>query len=134
MRHSQNTPELNFRRAERGASTVKFLIVSALLIAGLYSAYQYAPVVYYASTFKVFMQDKVDQAVALGKKSDWVEQQIRTSAPDYQLPKDAVIKVQTMGDRLAARVQYTRTVPLVGFNYTYKFDHTVQSTPLFSGQ
>lgn len=121
-----------FHQDQRGESNMKaFIIIGVLLVAG-YCGYKYVPVAYNASVFKVFIQDKVNQASALGKNGAWIEQQIRTSGNDYELPKDAIITVAPQGDKLSVRVQYKRQIPMILYTYEYNFDHTVVSSGFFN--
>lgn len=123
-----------FHSDQRGQSNLTTLLIVALLIAAGYCGYKYVPVAYNASLFKVFMQDKINQASALGKNGAWVEQQYRASGNEYDLPKDAVITVTPLADKLTARVRYKRQIPLLFYTYEYDFDHTVTSNGFFNTQ
>ena len=127
MNRSRDT-RYNFCVArQRGGSRLSLLIILFLLAVVGYSAYQYVPVAYQASVYKVFMQDTVNNAQAKGQGADWVEKQLRASASDYGVPDGATINVQQHDNRIEAHVQYTRPVPLPGYVYQYNFDHTVIS-------
>ena len=121
------------RRGERGNSRLNFLIVMAVLAAVAYAAYQYVPVAYQASQFKVFMKDTVDNAVVTDKDAVWAEDQLRRSLPTYGVPPDALVTVANRASRLEAHVEYTIPVPLIVTTYQYKFEHTVTSSTLLSG-
>ena len=121
------------RTGERGNSRLNFLIVVVVVAAVAYAAYQYVPVAYQASQFKVFMKDTVDNAVVTDKDAVWAEDQLRRSLPTYGVPPDALITVANRASRLEAHVEYTLPVPLLVTTYQYKFDHTVTSSTLLSG-
>ncbi len=117
----------------RGGARLNFLIVMVLLITVGFLGYQLVPVYYRASLFQSFMQDTVSNAAMLSKPPTWVEQQLRGSAEDYGVPRDAVIEVTPRAGRMEARVAYTRPIPLVVTTYQYKFDYTAKSAALLSG-
>ena len=121
------------RRGERGGSRLNFIIIVLVVALGGYSAYNYAPVAYNAFLFKDFMQETVNKAAyPPGQSSDWITQQLRTAARDYNLPQDMTVSVQKEEGRIAVRAQWTRPVQLPGFTYQYTFDHTVRSSGFIS--
>lgn len=115
------------RGGERGGARLNLLIWVAIIGAVAYVGYQYVPIAYNASLYKVHMQDTVDKAVALGKDAAWVESQFRASAVDYNVPPDAFYRIQKREGRMEANVRWTRPMPLPGYIYQYTFDHTVRS-------
>lgn len=120
------------RTGERGGARLKFLVVLMILAAVAYSGYLYVPVAYQAFLFKDLMQTKVDAATALGHPPGWLTEQLSKSAPDYNIPSDAVITPQVEGSRMEVRVEYTQPIEFPGFTYEYKFDHTAKSTEFLS--
>jgi hypothetical protein len=130
-----NRPACGRGRGERGGSRLNFLIVMLVLALAGYSAYNYAPVEFNAYRFKDFMQETVDKAsYPPGQSSEWVAQQLRAAATDYNLPPDMYVNVQKEEGRIAARVQWTQPVKLPGYVYEYKFDHTARSSGFISQQ
>ena len=118
----------NKRSGERGSATLKFVIVMAILGTCAYAGYLYVPVAFQANTFKDLMQHYADVAVAQGYKPSWVGEQLLKSAPEYQVPANAVITPTQRDNRIEVRVQYVRTIEFPGYTYNYEFDHTVKST------
>jgi hypothetical protein len=119
----------NPRAGECGGSRLNLVIILAVLALAAYSAYNYAPVSYHAFLFKDTMQDTVNKAsYPPGQSAEWITQQLRQSAKDYDLPENAYINVQREGGQIVARVQWTRPVKLPGYTYQYTFDHTVRSS------
>lgn len=116
------------RRGERGGARLNLVVVLAVITVAAYSGYQYIPVAYQASLFKVYMQDTVDKAVATGKDTAWVESQLKTAEADYDVPPDAVFRVEKREGRIEASARWTRPVNFPGYTYAYEFDHTVRST------
>ncbi|HYN86118.1 MAG TPA: hypothetical protein VER32_12795 [Pyrinomonadaceae bacterium] len=113
---------------QRGGSRLNFLIVIALLAAAAYVAYQAAPVAFNVSSYKVYMQDTVDKAVALGQGEEWVRTQLRSGGADYGVPPAATIEASRGGEgRMTARVRFVRPISLPGYTYEYQFDHSVKS-------
>ena len=121
-------------RAGQGGGA-RFNFVVAVLLIGLaaYSAYHFVPVAYKAYLFKDFMQETVNKAAyPPGQTPEWVAQQLRSAARDYDVPPDMQVSVQNENGRLAARVTYTRPVQLPGYVYQYSFDHTALSSGFIS--
>jgi hypothetical protein len=104
----------------------------ALIIGVAYVGYQSIPVVYQLSLYKQAMQDNVDKAAMTGQSTTWVREQLKASAKDYGVPENAEITAEQANGRMQARVQFTRPITLPGYTYQYNFDHTAQSTGLFS--
>ena len=120
---------------ERGGARFNFVVTVLLIGLVAYSAYQYVPVAYKAYLFKDYMQETVNKAAyPPGQTSDWVVQQLRAAARDYDVPPDMQVSVQNENGRLAARVTYTRPVQFPGYVYQYNFDHTALSSSFVSGQ
>jgi len=117
------------RAGERGGSRLNLIIILAVIALGAYSAYNYAPVSYNAFVFKDFMQDTVNKAAfPPGQSNEWVAQQFRNAAKEYDFPENVYINVQREGGQVVARVQWTRPIKLPGYTYQYTFDHTVRSS------
>jgi hypothetical protein len=116
------------RRSERGGARLKFLIVAAIIAAVAYAGYQFIPIAYQAYQLKDLMQHDVDTAVATGKSSAWVQDQLVKSSEEYGIPADAVITPSQQDNRMQVRVQFTKPVEFPGFVYNYEFDHTAKSS------
>jgi hypothetical protein len=116
------------RSGERGSANLKFLIVMAILVASAYAGYLYVPVAFQANTFKDLMQHYADVAGAQGYPPSWAGEQLMKSAPEYQIPANAIITPAQRDNRIEVRVQYVRVIEFPGYTYNYEFDHTVKST------
>jgi len=116
------------RSGERGSANLKFVIVLAIIVVTAYAGYLYVPVAFQANTFKDLMQHYADVAVAQGYQPTWVKEQLLKSAPEYQIPAEAVITSAQRDNRIEVRVQYVKTIEFPGYTYNYEFDHTVKST------
>ncbi|HEX8146333.1 MAG TPA: hypothetical protein VF591_03940 [Pyrinomonadaceae bacterium] len=117
------------RRGERGGARFNFVVVVVVIGLAAYSAYNYVPVAYNAYLYKDLMQETVNKAAYPPVKSnDWVAQQLRAAAREYDLPEDADFRVQNENGRISARVTFTRPVQLPGYVYEYDFDHTARSS------
>jgi hypothetical protein len=121
------------RAGQRGGARFNFVVIVLLIGLAAYSAYHYVPVAYHAYLFKDFMQETVNKAAyPPGQPPDWVAQQLRAAAKDYDVPPDMQVSVQNENGRLAARVTWTRAVQLPGYLYLYNFDHTSLSSGFIS--
>jgi hypothetical protein len=116
------------RLSERGSSRLQFLIVMVVLVAGAYTGYLYIPVAYQAHTYKDLMQHYADVAVSSGYQPSWAGEQLAKSAPEYDIPPNAIITPERRDNRVVIRVQFVRPIEFPGYTYNYKFDETVKST------
>ena len=116
------------RSSELGGGRLQFLIVITIIAAMAYAGYLYVPVSFRAHTYKDLMQHYTDVAAAQGYQPAWVSQQLVKSAPEYDVPPDAVITPLRRDERLEVRVQYVKPIEFPGYTYNYEFDHTVKST------
>ena len=113
---------------EQGGARLKLVVFIIIFAAIIFAGYLYIPVAVDAYYFKDVMQNMVNQAVAQGKDSTWLKDQLVKSEPDYHVPSDAVITVNQPEKRLEVRVQFKRPISLPGYTYEYEFNSTVQST------
>ena len=120
------------RSGERGNANVKFLIVITLLSASAYAGYLYIPVAFQANTYKDLMQHYADVAATQGYPPSWTGEQLMKSAPEYEIPANAIITPLRRDNRIEVRVQYVRVIEFPGYTYNYEFDHTVKSTAVLA--
>jgi hypothetical protein len=107
---------------------VQFFIVMTIIVATAYAGYLYVPVAYNAQTYKDLMQHYADVAGGQGYPPSWAGEQLLKSAPEYDIPQNAIITPQQRDSRLEIRVQYVKPIQFPGYTYNYEFDHTVKST------
>ena len=100
----------------------------AIMGACAYAGYLYVPVAYQANMYKDLMQHYVDVAVSQGYPSSWVAEQLVKSAPEYDIPTNALITPAQRDNRVEVRVQYVKVIEFPGYSYNYEFDQTVKST------
>jgi predicted PurR-regulated permease PerM len=121
------------RRQERGAASLRMIIVLLVVAIIGYVCFQYIPVAYQARSFRNFMNEKVTAAaenpsIPTEQKGSTVEKQLRESSKDYGVPPDAKISYIYQNGGLQVTVQYTRQINLLpGFTHQYKFDYTAKS-------
>ena len=118
----------NDRYNERGSSTLKFLLVMAVIGCVAYAGYLYVPVAYRAYLYKDLMQHYVDVGAAQGYKPQWVADQLQKSMPEYEIPENAIITPTARDNRIEVRVQFSKVIEFPGYEYEYDFDQTVRST------
>ena len=116
------------RSGERGSANLKFVIVMAILGATAYAGYMYVPVAFQAKAYKDLMQHYADVAVSQGYPPSWAGEQLMKSAPEYDVPPNAIITPANRENRVEVRVQFVRPIEFPGYTYNYEFDHTVKST------
>lgn len=126
-------PEQQRWATEQGGSRFNFLLVVVVIAVVAYAGYQYVPVAYQASQFKVFMSDTVNNAAVTDKNAAWAEDQLRKNLKNYGVPADALVTVANREARIEAHVEYSIPVPLVVTTYQYKFDHTARSANFVTG-
>src|SRR3954469_5521299 len=101
------------RHGERGSSTVKFIVILAVVGALIYIGIQYVPTAYRFSNYKKYMQESVNTAAISGKSSDWVREQLQSSENDYGVPREAKISTLVQNSRIVATVQFTYPINLL---------------------
>ena len=116
------------RSGERGSATLKFVIVMAILCSCAYAGYLYVPVAFHAHAYKDLMQHYADVAVAQGYQPSWTGEQLAKSAPEYDVPPNAIITPAQRDNRIEVRVQFVKPIEFPGYTYNYEFDETVRST------
>ena len=116
------------RSGERGSATLKFVVVMAIMCSVGYAGYLYVPVAYQAHMYKDLMQHYADVAAAQGYQPSWAGDQLVKSAPEYEIPANAIIAPAQRDNRIEVRVQFVRVIEFPGYTYNYEFDHTVKST------
>ena len=120
------------RSGERGSANLKFVIVMAILASSAYAGYLYVPVAFQANAYKDLMQHYADVAAAQGYQPSWAGQQLAKSAPEYNVPSNALITPSQRDNRIEVRVQFIRVIEFPGYTYHYEFDETVKSTAFLS--
>lgn len=120
------------RTSERGSARLKFIVVIAIIGLVAYAGRQFIPVLYQDYQIRDLMQHEVDTAVALGKPTSWITEQLVKSGPEYGIPADAVITPTQQESRMEVRMQYTLAIEFPGFVYNYEFDHTAKSATFLS--
>jgi hypothetical protein len=93
-----------------------------------YAGYLYIPVAYRAHIYKDLMQHYADVAGSSGFTPAWAGQQLVKSAPEYDVPPNAIVTPIQRDSRVEIRVQFVRPIEFPGYTYNYEFDHTVKST------
>lgn len=119
---------MRIKSNEQGGARLKFIISVVVFAIVVYVGYMYIPIAVDAYYFKDVMQNKVNEAAALGYDTPWVRDQLVKTAPEYHVPADAVIAPAKNENRMEVRVQFTRPISFPGYTYNYQFDHTAQST------
>lgn len=120
------------RSRERGSANIKFVIVMAILGACAYAGYLYVPVAFQAKAYKDLMQHYADVAAAQGYAPSWTGEQLAKSAPEYDVPVNAIITPAQRDNRIEVRVRFIRVIEFPGYAYHYEFDETVKSTAFLS--
>jgi hypothetical protein len=120
--------------SQRGSARLKLIIFLVVFGLVLYVGYMYVPVAIDSYYYKDIMQNKVDQAAALGYDSTWLREQLVKIGPDYHVPPDANITAGTDNQRVQVHVKFTRPIVFPGYTYNYEFDHTAKSGTFLSGK
>lgn len=116
------------RTGERGSASLKFVIVMAIMGACAYAGYLYIPVAFQANAYKDLMQHYADVTATQGYAASWAGEQLTKTAPEYDVPANAIITPSQKDNRVEVRVQFVREIEFPGYTYNYEFDHTVRST------
>lgn len=121
----------NARQSERGSSSIKFIVVLAVVALVAYMGFQMVPVWYQSSNFKGAMDKSSEDTAELGKPKDWLESQIKANASEYCKPpcSFAILNPPAIRDgRWEVTVAVKRPVNLLPFwTYNYDFEYTTRS-------
>ncbi|HET6862715.1 MAG TPA: hypothetical protein VFH91_06695 [Pyrinomonadaceae bacterium] len=123
---------ITHRKQERGGAQLKFLIVMTFIGATAYAGYMYVPIAYQAYAQKDFMQHCVDVAVTQGYREQWVIDQLKKNAVEYNIPEDAQVTAVLRDNRVELTVQYIKPIEFPGYTYNYEFDQTARSAAFLS--
>jgi len=110
------------RNNEQGSARVKLIVFLVIFALVSYVGYMYLPVAVDSYYYKDFMQNKVDQAAALGYDSGWLKDQMVKIGPEYHVPPDALITAGPNDQRVELHVKFTRPISFPGYTYNYEFD------------
>ena len=116
------------RTNERGSARLKFIFVMAVIGLLAYLGYMFLPVLYQAYLFKDLMQHDADVCSSQGYPPTWAKDQLVKSAPEYDVPANAIIDSSQRDSRIEITVKYVVPIEFPGYTYEYNFDHTVKST------
>lgn len=113
------------RAGERGAVSIKTILMVFLLLCGVFAGMKLVPV--YVEQRKVMydVEELARIAAVRGYKEDKITPEIGKICGTYDLPAGAINFLQrdTQGVKIA--VNYTRSVDLLVTTYSWKVDHTV---------
>ena len=122
------------RSSERGAATVKILLVFVVLAAVAHAGINYIPVAYNGAS----LRQEMDTAVVKGlsapgrlKPIDIVAASVQKASRDHHLPDDAYIEIGIVDGVIEAQVSYTEKVNILPFGlyrHDYKFDYVARPT------
>ena len=124
------------KKKQRGGAGAKFLMVAVILFLFGHAAYNYIPTAYDGENFKQRMNEIVMNAYAMPNAPtstpEGVADRLRKFFPDNNIPADAYLKVEKVGNGMVkAQVYFKKSVNILPFGiyrYNYEFNHTATPT------
>src|SRR5262249_24283776 len=109
--------------AERGARSIKNLLVLLVLAAAAFVVIRIAPV--YVEQQKVIhdVDDLANKAAVRGMKEEKINQEIKRIRGEYDLPENG-INLANRDKGVQISVSYQRDIDLLVTTYAWKVDHT----------
>ncbi|HVF29395.1 MAG TPA: hypothetical protein VNA22_00420 [Pyrinomonadaceae bacterium] len=120
------------RSSERGAATVKFILVFFVLLLAGHAGWNYVPVAYNGASFKQEMDTAVVKGLgAAGRINPMqvVTASIQKASMDHNLPEDTYIEIKPVQGVIEAHVAYSQQVSMLPFGlykYDYNFDYVAR--------
>ena len=113
------------RAGERGAVTIKTLVMVFLFICGVFLGIKLVPV--YVEQRKVMydVEELARIAAVRGYKEEKITPEIGKICGTYDLPAGSNNFLQRDAQSVKIAVNYTRSVDLLVTTYSWKVDHTV---------
>src|SRR5262249_13538994 len=116
---------IDLRRAERGAVSIKTLMIFAILGIVAFLAIKIAPVYIEQQEVAHEVNELVRLAAIRGWKEDRISQDIKRISSSYNLPADGINS--TGRDKVVQiAVNYQRSIDLLVTTYEWKVTYTVQ--------
>lgn len=111
------------RSAERGAISIKTLLVLVVLVAAAFVVIKIAPVYVEQQRIVRDVDDLANKAALRGMKEAKINQEIKRIRGEYDLPENGINFVN--GDKgIQISVSYQRDIDFLVTSYSWKVDHT----------
>ena len=113
------------RAGERGAVSIKAIIVVFLLASAIFLVMKLAPV--YVEQRKVIfdVEELARIATVRGYKDERIEPEIAKIRTTYDLPEGSINLLERVGPGVQIVVTYTRSVDLLVTTYDWKVEHRI---------
>ncbi|OLD79927.1 MAG: hypothetical protein AUI33_02235 [Ignavibacteria bacterium 13_1_40CM_2_61_4] len=111
------------RSAERGAISIKTLLVLVVLAAAAFAVIKIAPVYVEQQRIVHDVDDLANKATVRGMKEDKINQEIKRIRGEYDLPEKG-INLVSRDKGVQISVSYQRDIDFLVTSYSWKVDHT----------
>ncbi len=111
------------RSAERGAISIKTLLVLVVLAAAAFAVIKIAPVYVEQQRIVHDVDDLANKATVRGMKEDKINQEIKRIRGEYDLPEKG-INLVSRDKSVQISVSYQRDIDFLVTSYSWKVDHT----------
>ncbi|HEY3136075.1 MAG TPA: DUF4845 domain-containing protein [Blastocatellia bacterium] len=109
--------------AERGAISIKTLLVLVVLVAAAFVVIKIAPVYVEQQRIVHDVDDLANKAALRAMKEDKINQEIKRIRGEYDLPEKG-INLVSRDKGVQISVSYQRDIDLLVTSYSWKVDHT----------
>jgi len=115
--------KITAERSERGAISIKTLLVLVVLVAAAFVVIKIAPVYIEQQRIVHDVDDLANKAAVRGMKEDKINQEIKRIRGEYDLPEKG-INLVSRDKGVQISVSYQRDIDLLVTSYSWKVDHT----------
>lgn len=133
-RRSDVSLKNSVRRGQEGNAMVKFLAVVVVLFLVAFGGFNYIITWYQCAEIQSSVKESIDRAnmsaIATDRDPEKIKQFIRKKGNEYEMPQNAVIKVERGNTGVTAQVAFTREVAILPMNlYKYKYEFNQVAGP-----
>ena len=108
---------------ERGAVSIKAVLMLVIALAGGFAVIRFAPVYLEERSLTYEVDELANKMAVRNAKKEEVEREILRISKEYDLPEGA-IKVESSGiDNALIRLNYNRDIDLLVTQYDWRVDH-----------
>lgn len=113
----------NARSGERGAVSIKALLIMLAAAAVLFAVIKFVPV-YVEQNKLIYDVDELARVASLrGYEDEKITRDIERIRGEYELPKDSIVMVSSGSNKVQLTLTYTRTIDLLVTSYEWQVEH-----------
>jgi hypothetical protein len=120
----KNEARIESFSGERGAISIKALVMLVVVLVAGFSVLKFAPVYLEERSLTYEIDELANKVAVRNAKKEDVDREIKRISEEYELPEGA-ISYETSKDKAEFSLSYNRNIDLLVTQYDWKVDHTV---------